>query len=121
MHPDHEHQGDQHHRTEQQPVAYAHEELAWQAEVRRRGGHIVFDPEAIVFHYNRPGFGNLLRRNYRWGYSAIESKSPTGVPMSVLAQGRDSGAAADAARGPRGEARLLGRSRRRRAPLDAGG
>lgn len=65
--------------TEQQPVAYAHEELAWQAEVRRRGGHIVFDPEAIVFHYNRPGFGNLLRRNYRWGYSAIESKSPTGA------------------------------------------
>lgn len=65
--------------TEQQPVAYAHEELAWQAEVRRAGGRIVFDPEAIVFHYNRPGFTNLLRRNYRWGFSAIESKAPTGA------------------------------------------
>ncbi|MFL5495899.1 MAG: glycosyltransferase [Gemmatimonadales bacterium] len=65
--------------TEQQPVAYAHEELAWQAEIRRRGGRIVFDPQAIVHHYNRPGFHNLLRRNYRWGYSAIESKAPTGA------------------------------------------
>jgi len=65
--------------TEQQPVAYAHEELGWQAEVRRAGGRIMFDPQAIVFHYNRPGFANLLRRNYRWGFSAIESKAPTGA------------------------------------------
>jgi len=65
--------------TEQQPVAYAHEELAWQAEVRRAGGRIQFEPAAIVYHYNRPGFRNLLRRNYRWGYSAIESKAPTGA------------------------------------------
>ena len=34
--------------TEQQPVAYAHEELAWQAAVRRAGGRIVFDPRAMV-------------------------------------------------------------------------
>ena len=65
--------------TEQQPVAYAHEELAWQGEVQRSGGQIVFEPGAIVRHYNRPGFGNLLRRNYRWGYSAIESKAATGA------------------------------------------
>lgn len=65
--------------TEQQPVAYAHEELAWQAEIRRRGGRIVFEPKAIVYHHNRPGFRNLLRRNYRWGFSAIESKAPTGA------------------------------------------
>jgi glycosyltransferase involved in cell wall biosynthesis len=65
--------------TEQQPVAYAHEELAWQAEIRRRGGRIAFDPRAIVLHYNRPGFRNLLRRNYRWGYSAVESKAPSGA------------------------------------------
>jgi len=65
--------------TEQQPIAYAHEELAWQAEIRRTGGRIVFDPGAIVLHYNRPGFRNLLRRNYRWGFSAIESKAPTGA------------------------------------------
>jgi glycosyltransferase involved in cell wall biosynthesis len=65
--------------TEQQPVAYAHEELAWQAEVRRGGGRIMFEPGAIVFHYNRPGFRNLLRRNYRWGFSAIESKAATGA------------------------------------------
>jgi len=65
--------------TEQQPVAYAHEELAWQAAVRARGERIVFDPQAIVYHYNRPGFRNLLRRNYRWGFSAIESKAATGA------------------------------------------
>lgn len=65
--------------TEQQPIAYAHEELAWQAAILRRGGRIVFDPGAIVAHYNRPGFRNLLRRNYRWGFSAIESKAPTGA------------------------------------------
>jgi glycosyltransferase involved in cell wall biosynthesis len=65
--------------TEQQPVAYAHEELAWQAEVQRTGGRIVFEPRAVAYHHNRPGFGNLLRRNYRWGFSAIESKAPTGA------------------------------------------
>jgi glycosyltransferase involved in cell wall biosynthesis len=65
--------------TEQQPIAYAHEELAWQAEVRRAGGRIEFEPRAVVHHRNRPGFGNLLRRNYRWGFSAIESKAPTGA------------------------------------------
>jgi glycosyltransferase involved in cell wall biosynthesis len=65
--------------TEQQPIAYSHEELAWQAAVRRAGGRIVFVPQARVLHHNRPGFGNLLRRNYRWGYSAIESKAGTGA------------------------------------------
>ena len=65
--------------TERQPVAYAHEELAWQAEVRRGGGSIRFEPAAVVYHHNRPGFGNLLRRNYRWGYSAIESKAQSGA------------------------------------------
>jgi hypothetical protein len=65
--------------TEQQPVAYSHEELGWQAAVRRTGGRIVFVPQARVYHHNRPGFGNLLRRNYRWGYSAIESKAGTGA------------------------------------------
>lgn len=65
--------------TEQQPVAYAHEELAWQGEVRQAGGTIVFEPKAIVRHHNRPGWGNLLRRNYRWGYSAIESKASSGA------------------------------------------
>ncbi len=33
----------------------------------------------MAYHYNRPGFGNLLRRNYRWGFSAIESKAGTGA------------------------------------------
>lgn len=65
--------------TEQQPIAYAHEELAWQAEIRGRGGRILFEPEAVVYHYNRPGFRNLIRRNYRWGFSAIESKATTGA------------------------------------------
>ena len=65
--------------TERQPAAYAHEELAWQAEIRRRGSRILFEPAAVVHHYNRSGFRNLLRRNYRWGFSAIESKAPTGA------------------------------------------
>jgi glycosyltransferase involved in cell wall biosynthesis len=63
--------------TEQHPIAYAHEELAWQSEVQRRGIEIYFQPTAVVYHRNRPGLGNLLRRNYRWGYSAIESKALT--------------------------------------------
>jgi len=65
--------------TEVQPIAYAHEELAWQAELRRDGVTIHFEPRAVAYHYNRPGFANLLRRNYRWAYSAIESKAETGA------------------------------------------
>ena len=65
--------------TEQQPIAYAHEELAWQAALQRAGHHIQFEPRAVVYHHNRPGFGNLLRRNYRWAYSAIESKATSGA------------------------------------------
>ena len=65
--------------TEHHPVAYAHEELAWQAEVQRAGVEIFFEPKAIVLHRNRPGLGNLLRRNYRWGFSAIESKATSGA------------------------------------------
>lgn len=62
----------------QHPIAYAHEELAWQSEVRAQGGRILFEPRAVVDHHNRPGYGNLLRRNYRWGYSAIEAKAESG-------------------------------------------
>jgi glycosyltransferase involved in cell wall biosynthesis len=64
---------------ETQPIAFAHEELAWQADLLARGHRIYFEPRAIVLHHNRPGFGNLLRRNYRWAYSAIESKAATGA------------------------------------------
>jgi glycosyltransferase involved in cell wall biosynthesis len=71
--------------TEQQPIAYAHEELAWQGEVQRAGGTIVFEPRAIVHHHNRAGFKNLLKRNYRWGYSAIESKAATGAARHAWA------------------------------------
>jgi glycosyltransferase involved in cell wall biosynthesis len=62
---------------ERQPIAFAHEELGWQAEVQRRGIEIDFEPRAVVQHFNRPGFGNLLRRNYRWAYSSIEAKAGT--------------------------------------------
>ena len=71
--------------TEQQPVAYAHEELTWQGEVQRSGGTIVFEPSAVVRHHNRPGLKNLLKRNYRWGYSAIESKAATGAARMAWA------------------------------------
>ncbi|HVE78775.1 MAG TPA: glycosyltransferase [Gemmatimonadaceae bacterium] len=65
--------------TEAHPVADGHEELAWQGALRAAGGRIEFEPRAVVEHHNRPGVGNLLRRNYRWGYSAIESKAATGA------------------------------------------
>jgi mycofactocin glycosyltransferase len=64
---------------EEGPAAYAHEELLWQAELATRGHRIHYEPAAVVLHHNRPGFGNLLRRNYRWGYSAIQVKSETGA------------------------------------------
>ena len=61
--------------TEQPPL---NEERTWQAELRREGHYIYFEPEAVVYHYNHPGFRNLLIRNYRWAYTAIESKATTG-------------------------------------------
>jgi glycosyltransferase involved in cell wall biosynthesis len=65
--------------AERLPVADGHEELRWQAQLARTGIPIRFEPGARVLHHNRPGLGNLLRRNYRWGYSAIESKSASGA------------------------------------------
>jgi glycosyltransferase involved in cell wall biosynthesis len=65
--------------TEHGPVADGHEELAWQSELQRAGHPIHFEPNAVAYHYNRPGLGNLLRRNYRWAYSSIESKATTGA------------------------------------------
>lgn len=65
--------------TESPAIAYAHEELAWQAELGRQGQRIVFEPRAVADHWNRPGWGNLLRRNYRWAYSAIESKAESRI------------------------------------------
>lgn len=65
--------------SQKPPLDYTNEERAWQAELRRCGQPIYFEPRARAFHHNRPGFGNLLRRNYRWGYTAIESKHETGT------------------------------------------
>jgi glycosyltransferase involved in cell wall biosynthesis len=64
--------------TEAQPFAYTNEERQWQAELRRRGHRIWFEPAAAAWHHNRPGFANLLRRNYRWAYTSLESKGTTG-------------------------------------------
>jgi len=65
--------------AEQLPVAYSHEELEWQAQLRRTGVRIWFEPRAIVYHHARAGLRDLLRRNYRWAYTAIESKAATGT------------------------------------------
>src|SRR6266542_2237742 len=65
--------------TERQPLSYTNEEREWQAELHRHGHRMYFEPKAVAYHYNRPGFTNLLRRNYRWAYTAIESKSQTGA------------------------------------------
>lgn len=64
--------------VERQPIAYAHEELRWQAEAVAHGARFHFVPAAIVDHYNRPGLRNLLARNYRWGYSALPAKCEAG-------------------------------------------
>lgn len=64
--------------AEQPPFSYTNEERFWQAEVQRQGHRIFFAPAALAYHHNRPGFANLLRRNYRWAYTAIESKSQSG-------------------------------------------
>ncbi|MEJ7809807.1 MAG: glycosyltransferase [Gemmatimonadaceae bacterium] len=61
--------------SERAPLGYTNEERAWQGELQRQGHRIYFEPRARTFHHNRPGFGNLLRRNYRWGYTALEAKS----------------------------------------------
>jgi glycosyltransferase involved in cell wall biosynthesis len=65
--------------TERQPFAYTNEEREWQAELQRAGHRLYFEPAAVAYHHNRPGFANLLRRNYRWAYTSIASKSQTGA------------------------------------------
>lgn len=60
-------------------ICYSHEELAWQAQFQKSGGVMCFEPKAIAYHYNRPGFIQLIKRNYRWAYSAIESKHEAGI------------------------------------------
>lgn len=64
---------------EEVSYSIASEERSWQAELRRRGHRIYFEPRAKAMHYNRPGLANLLRRSYRWGYAAIGSKHETGT------------------------------------------
>jgi len=63
--------------TEEPPFNYTNEERRWQAELQNSGHQIYFEPKAMAYHFNRPGLTNLLRRNYRWGYTAIEIKSQT--------------------------------------------
>lgn len=63
--------------TERFPVADGHEELGWEGEARRSGSRIYFEPGAVVDHWNRGGFGNIIRRSFRWGYSALEAKATT--------------------------------------------
>ena len=64
--------------VEQHPIAYAHEELQWQDQLRERGVAILMQP-AVAEHHHRDGLSNVLRRNYRWAYSAIPSKHATHV------------------------------------------
>ena len=70
--------------VDRQPVADGHEELAWQAALADRGIRPYFEPSARARHFNRPGLGNLFRRSYRWGYSALEAKSTSGAARLPL-------------------------------------
>jgi glycosyltransferase involved in cell wall biosynthesis len=65
------------------PYDFANEERFWQGELVAAGHRIYFEPKAIADHYNHAGFRNLLRRNYRWGYTAVEVKSQTGVARAA--------------------------------------
>lgn len=65
--------------NESPSICYSHEELSWQSQFQKTGGVICFEPKAMAYHYNRPGLANLLKRNYRWAYSAIESKHGAGI------------------------------------------
>ena len=61
------------------PFDFSNEERFWQSELRSAGHRFYFEPLARVAHHHRAGLANLLRRNYRWGYTAVEVKSTTGV------------------------------------------
>lgn len=63
--------------SEKWPFYYTNEEREPLARLRESGCSIAFEPTAIVEHRNRPGFLALLRRHYRWGFTAIESKHST--------------------------------------------
>lgn len=60
--------------SETMPIADGHEELVWQDRLKSAGHGIQFEPTAIVLHRYRPGWLQLLKRNYRWAYSALRSK-----------------------------------------------
>ncbi len=64
--------------SEQPPLDYTNEERLWQGDLRAQGHKIYFEPRALAYHFNRPGLANLLRRHYRWGYTAVETKSRSG-------------------------------------------
>lgn len=65
------------------PFDYTNEERFWQGRLLAAGHRIYFEPRAVAAHYNRPGFRNLMRRNYRWGYTAVEAKSRTGAARAA--------------------------------------
>lgn len=65
--------------SETLPIADGHEELVWQDRLRSAGHAIHFEPGAVVLHRYRPGWLELLKRNYRWAYSALRSKRGSGA------------------------------------------
>jgi glycosyltransferase involved in cell wall biosynthesis len=65
------------------PLDYTNEERHWQGQLRSLGHRIYFEPGAVAAHHNHPGIGNLLRRNYRWAYTAVEAKSQSGAARAA--------------------------------------
>jgi hypothetical protein len=61
------------------PFDFSNEERFWQGQLIAAGHRIWFEPRAIAYHHNHPGFANLLKRNYRWAYTGVESKSASGA------------------------------------------
>jgi glycosyltransferase involved in cell wall biosynthesis len=69
--------------SERPPLGYTNEERRWQGELRLEGHRVWFEPQAVAYHHNRPGLVHLLRRNYRWAYTAVEAKSESGAARAA--------------------------------------
>ena len=63
--------------SEAWPLYYTNEERQPLARLREMRESILFEPDAAVQHRNRPGLFAMLKRHYRWGFTAIESKHST--------------------------------------------
>jgi GT2 family glycosyltransferase len=56
------------------PSSGGHEDIEWHKRLLNLGGHIYFNPEAMIWHTDRTDLKGYLSHHYRWGYNSIEVK-----------------------------------------------